>query len=487
MKNWDGRKVLVIGAARQGVALARYLGTHGAKVILNDCQPTEELSNAQKALEDVSIEWVFGGHPINLLQGVNLVCPSGGIPLTLPIISEAQRLGVPLSNDSQIFLEATPCPVVGITGSAGKTTTTTLVGRMMQSAVELLNNGAKQQFSDTKLAKWPLKATSKIWVGGNIGAPLISSVDEMKPDDLAIMELSSFQLELMTASPQIAVVLNVTPNHLDRHRTMDRYISAKARILEYQSKANWAVLNRDDRVSWDMVGLVRGSLISFGLGELIPKQTGIFLRGQDIVFLDLNGSETTLMTRKDILLRGEHNLFNVMASCAVGSAIGIPAGAMRLGVEGFDGLPHRLEFVRSWGGARWFNDSIATAPDRAIAAIRSFDEPIILLAGGRDKDLAWDEFAAIVRKRVSHLILFGEAAGRIYQSFSEYLIEEGSEHDSQFNVILCKNLEEAVKAASQVVSLGSIVLLSPGGASYDEFRDFEDRGEAFRRCVMQLQ
>jgi len=487
MIEWKDRKVLIIGAARQGVALARYLSMRGAKVVLNDIRTAKELTSAQKTLDDFPIEWVFGGHPLDLLDSIDLVCPSGGIPLTLPIVVEARRRGITLSNDSQIFLEATPCPVVGVTGSAGKTTTTTLISKMIKSEVDIFQEGIQQHTTATSLAKWSLKDSSKIWLGGNIGVPLISLIDNMQKDDIAIMELSSFQLELMTISPQVAVVLNITPNHLDRHQTMDRYLSAKARILEFQSAKDWGVLNREDWGSWKMTEIARGSLISFGIEEHFSGHNGVFLRDQEIIFRDIDGNESNLISKEDILLRGDHNLLNVMASCAVGRAIGISNDAMRSGLGGFEGIPHRLEFVRSWGGGRWFNDSIATAPDRTIAAIRSFDEPIILLAGGKDKDLPWNEFASVVRQRVKHLILFGESSKKILHSLSEDVEKDGSKQNSWCEVTLCKNLREAVELASKVVFPGSVVLLSPGGTSYDEFRDFEDRGEAFKRCVMQLQ
>jgi UDP-N-acetylmuramoylalanine--D-glutamate ligase len=486
-KDWNDQKVLIIGAARQGLALARYLGEHGAKVILNDRRQDGELSIDHNSLDSYQIEWALGGHPLDLLDGVDLVCPSGGVPLNLPLIEETQHRGIPLSNDSQIFIEATPCPVIGITGSAGKTTTATLVTRMLEAEVEIINTSPQQQTLKKPGDRLALNAASKIWVGGNIGQPLISSLHSMKPDDLAVMELSSFQLELMTKSPEVAGVLNVTPNHLDRHGSMDNYLSVKARILKFQTSEDWAVLCREDQGSWRMVHLVRGSLLSFGLKEPNPKHTGTFLRGDEIILQKSDGEEISLLSRKDIELRGSHNLLNVLAACALAYVVGISNEAMRLGVVGFEGIPHRLEFVRSWGGAIWINDSIATSPDRAIAAVRSFEEPIILLAGGKDKNLPWEEFVSVIEERVNYVILFGESAEKIYRVFSSIQNNEEQKQRSRCKVILRKHLHEAIEAARQVVFPGSVVLLSPGGTSYDEFNDFEERGEAFKRCVMQLQ
>ncbi len=458
---WRGKRVVVLGAARQGVALARYLLQQGAFVVLSDLRPIQELGWAVQTLAELeaavgrTVEWVCGGHPLSLLDGVDLLCLSGGVPLQQPIVTEARQRGVPLSNDSQIFLEATPARTVGITGSAGKTTTTTLVGRMAQAAVQQ--------------SAWK----GRVWVGGNIGLPLISLVDQMRPGDLAVMELSSFQLEIMTRSPQVAAVLNITPNHLDRHETMQAYTAAKARILAYQSADDIAVLNRDDPGAWSLAGMVRGALLGFGLHPW-REFAGTYVRDGALVLWD-GIAETELMKQADIRLRGEHNLANVLAACAIAHAVGIPLAAMRAGMEGFMGVEHRLEYVRTWGGADWYNDSIATAPERAMAAIRSFVEPLVLLAGGRDKNLPWDEFARLVRQRVDHLIVFGEAADKIAGAVGE-----------GHPVIRCQNLEQAVHAAASVVRPGDVVLFSPGGSSFDEFRDFEERGECFKRLVMQL-
>ena len=467
--------MVILGAARQGIALTRYLAQHGARVILNDRHSETELQTARAALADLEsqIRWVSGGHPLELLEGADLLCVSGGVPLTLRLVVEARQRGIPLSNDSQIFLEASVCRVIGITGSAGKTTTTTLVGRIAQAA----------------LAAGRL--SGKVWVGGNIGVPLIGVLDEMSAKDLAVMELSSFQLELMTRSPQVAAVLNITPNHLDRHGSMAAYTAAKAQILAYQSSEDSAVLGRDDPGAWSLRGQVQGRLVSFGLSEspLVVTGTGetqadVFSRDGELWFRQ-GGQLTWLMSRSAVVLRGDHNLLNVLAACAISLAAGIPERALEAGVRGFGGVAHRLEFVRSWGGADWYNDSIATAPERTIAAIRSFTEPLVLLSGGRDKDLPWEELAALIRRRVDHLILFGEAAEKIIQALESELVQSESP-DRTLSVTRCPGLRQAVLAASQVVQPGDVVLLSPGGTSFDEFADFEERGECFRQLVMQL-
>jgi UDP-N-acetylmuramoylalanine--D-glutamate ligase len=426
MQDWRGKRVLVIGAARQGKALSSYLARHGASVILNDQRPPEALLNEQKTLlqevQNVSgtIEFVFGGHPVWLINDIDLVCPSGGVPLTLPMLLEARERGLPFSNDSQIFLEAAPCPVIGITGSAGKTTTATIIGRM--AAIHL------KQKSDNG---------GRVYTGGNIGDPLINYLDDMNDRDLAVVELSSFQLELMTVSPGIAAVLNITPNHLDRHATMEEYTAAKARILEFQDKNDIAVLNREDPTAWSLVEKVqsRECLHSDCTNPWMIFQV-CMLR---IIGLQLEKMRENLICfpSSSIGLRGEHNLLNVLAACAVGKAAGFPKEAIQAGIEGFNGVAHRLEFIRHWKGADWYNDSIATAPERSMAAVRSFSEPLILLAGGRDKNLPWQEFACLVNQRVEHLVIFGEARQKIAGAVEAYRADNVHTLDS---IVQCAGL-----------------------------------------------
>ena len=476
MKDWKGKLVVIVGAARQGLALARYLLLHGARVTLNDHQHAEALTAAQRSLSDLvdaglPLTWVCGGHPLDLLDGADLVCVSGGVPLDLPLLAAAQARHIPLTNDSQIFMQNVPCKIIGITGSAGKTTTTTLVGRIAQAA-------------ETAVSAVPA-ATRRVWVGGNIGSPLISVIDEMSPADLAVVEFSSFQLELMDRSPQIAVVLNVTPNHLDRHGTMEAYTAAKARILQFQDSQGVVVLGRDDPGAWALRRLAHGQVFSFGLSPLPDGQPGSFVDQRGICLrLQTDREAVPVLALDQISLRGEHNLLNVMAACTIIGAAGLSLDAIQKGVQGFGGVPHRLEFVRSWGGADWYNDSIATAPERAMADIRSFDEPLVLLAGGRDKDLPWEEFAHLVRRRVDHLVVFGEAAPKILAALqADAVTGNNSGHPT---ITRCAGLHEAVQAAAQIVQPGDVVLLAPGGTSFDEFKDFEQRGEYFAQWVKEL-
>ncbi len=356
-------------------------------MFVSDMKSETALEGALKEMEDLSVSYVFGEHPLSLLDGTEALFLSGGVPIDLRIVSEAVSRGIQLSNDSQMFIDLCPAPVIGITGSAGKSTTTELVGRMAKEAGKRNNTRA--------------------WVGGNIGRPLLKDIDRINGEDWAVMELSSFQLELMVSSPHIAAVLNITPNHLDRHKTMQAYQEAKARILAFQAEDDIAVLNRDDVRSWALKSDVKGRLLAFSLRELGDEE-GTFVASDQVWFRE-SGRDVSICPLSVISLRGRHNLENVLAACAIAVGAGFPVEAMKEGLRGFIGIEHRLEFVRRIKGVDWYNDSIATSPQRAIAAMKSFDEPIVLLAGGRDKDLPWEEFARFVTDKVDHLILFGEA------------------------------------------------------------------------------
>jgi len=462
MTNWNGTRILILGAARQGLALARWLARHGSHVTLSDSRSAQELASAQASLADVDVTWALGGHPLELLDKTDVLCLSGGVPLTLPIVQEAVKRGIPLSNDSQIFMEAAPCKTIGITGSAGKTTTTTLVGEMAKKSI---------QNSEFKILN--------CYVGGNIGDPLINYVDDMQAGDLAIMELSSFQLDQMTISPDIAAILNITPNHLDRHGTMQAYTGAKARIFDFQSEKDTAILGRDDAGAWGLRSRVKGRLLAFSLQDLDEGLNGAYLQ-DGLLSLRDGYAYVPLVMREKVPVRGDHNIANVLAAFAVGHAAGFKLDAMLQAVEEFRGVPHRLELVRELRGARWYNDSIATAPERTMAAVRAFDEPIVLMLGGRDKNLPWDVLAKLVCKRVDHLVLFGEAGEMIGKTVAS--LPEGRGVD----IRRADTLEGAVALAAEVASAGDVVLLSPGGTSFDEFKDFAERGEAFRKWVQKL-
>lgn len=458
MRNWEDRQVVVLGLARQGKALARFLAERGARVIVSDLKSSDELAGAMEEMKELDIEYVLGGHPMGLLMGTSQIYLSGGVPSDLAIIEHAVEEGIFISNDSQLFMELCPAPVIGITGSAGKSTTTALVG---------------------EIAKLAMSATGRVWVGGNIGHPLLLDLPSIHPNDWVVMELSSFQLEWMTTSPTIAAVLNISPNHLDRHRTMEAYLAAKAKIMDFQDEQEIAVLGKDSPDAWRLRDRVKGRLLTFGMNKEKVEE-GTF-PDREKIWLKKDGQEKQICSVESIPLRGRHNQENVLAACAIAAGAGFPLEVMEAAIREFKGLPHRLEFVRQIRGVNWYNDSIATSPERAVASIRSFSEPIVLLAGGKDKDLPWEEFAEVVSRRVNHLVLFGQAAEKIGAA-----IEDISDRESLDSIEMHTTFEEAVVAASRLARSGDIVLLAPGGTSFDQFRDFEERGERFRQLVNEL-
>ncbi len=463
-------RVVIVGLARQGMALARFFCARGAHVVVTDLRPADQLQEEMAALGGLPISYVLGGHPFTLLDGCDMVCLSGGVPPETPLPQEARRRGIPLSNDSLLTLRLAPAPVIGVTGSSGKTTTTTIAGEMLRAA---------------KL---------RTWVGGNIGTPLIDRIEEVRPEDRLLLELSSFQLQLFDASPQVSAVLNVTPNHLDRHPSMAHYVAAKTNILRWQRADDVAVLGVDDPVTgqWWRSGRVEVEAgkgqraVSFGLsarrvGFSVRSDLaeGAFLHEASLIWRD--GTREHQVCRQDrVRLLGLHNTANVLAACATAGTAGAPVEAMREVAVTFAGVAHRLELVREYRGVRWYNDSIATAPERVIAALSAFEAPIVLLAGGRDKHLPWDEAVDLMLEKARHVILFGEAADLIAGQ-----IEMRGQVDGP-SVALCTCLGQAVELAAQVAEPGDVVLLSPGGTSFDAYRDFEERGERFRQLVEAL-
>lgn len=474
-KDWRGSKIVIIGAARQGLALTRYFANKNTQIVLMDTKPLRELKPVQEAITQLEtggskISLIAGENPVEVLKGANAVFVSGGVPLDTPIVQMAIKDEIPVLNDTQEFLDRVSCKVVGITGSAGKTTTTTLVGRIAEAAIR-----NQPEFRD-----------SKVWVGGNIGNSLIDEVDKIKEKDFVILELSSFQLELLKSSPEVAAFLNIKPDHLDRHATMKDYLAAKVHILAYQHGSDFAVLGRDDPIVSKLRDKTPGQILTFGLTPLPADESGTYIKNDQIFIRhlvrgEINSSrkykDIPLVDLNCIKLRGPHNLLNVMAACVIADILGIGVQSIQEGVCNFEGVPNRLEFVREWRGSKWFNDSIATTPERAIAALESFDEPLILLAGGRDKNLYWDEFARVVKDKVKYLLLFGEAGAKIRGYFGG---------DSNLSIFSFRHLEDAVNFAAEIALEGDIVLLSPGGTSFDEFANYEERGKYYKQLVRKL-
>lgn len=458
MTDLSGKHVIVLGFARQGKALARWLPDQGAKVTISDSRNMGDIADDMIDFFGAPVEFALGGHPLELLDTADLICVSGGVALDIPFLQTAVERGIPLTNDANLFLERCPAMVIGITGSAGKTTTTTLVGKMCAA------DGRKT------------------WVGGNIGEVLLDDLSQIAEDDIVVMELSSFQLELATVSPDIAAILNITPNHLDRHKTMQNYVAAKANIFAHQAGDDLVILGGDNATTLALGDLAPAQVGYFSAQRMVSN--GAFLLGNRLAVVGSSsptGAARVVCEKDEIKLRGEHNVSNVLAACALAGAAGINPESMRKVILEFRGVAHRLEVVAEIEGVTWINDSIATAPERVVAAMRSFEEPIILLAGGKDKDLPWAEMAGVAVERCKAVIAFGEHGPTIGQIVS--YARRGKMGGRLENVEVVASLEDAVQLAEKFATGGEVVLLSPGGTSFDAYKDFAERGEHFRKLV----
>lgn len=449
-ERYAGKRVTVVGLAREGLSLVRFLVGAGAQVTANDRARSDSLAETLSSLNGLPVTFALGGHPLEVFLDAEELFVSPGVPQELPALVEARRRGVPISSETQLFFELCPGRIVGITGSAGKTTTTALVGEMLRHA------------------------GLPVHVGGNIGVPLLDRLDEIKPDGWVVLEMSSFQLETLPYSPPIGAILNITPNHLDRHSDMRSYTAAKLNILRHQRPEDQAILSADDEVTSCLQCV--GAPLWFSLQRPVE---GSYLEG-DRVMVRRGVATDVAYSVSDVHLRGRHNLANAVAAVAIASAAGVRPHAMAAAVRGFRGVPHRLEQVGEIGGVSFFNDSIATAPERSIASIHSFDVPVVLIAGGRNKRLPMESWAEVIRLRARALVLMGESADEIERAVA------GVPGSAVPPILRASSMDESVRLAHSAALPGEVVLLAPGCTSFDMYRDFEERGEHFRECVRDL-
>lgn len=450
-----GKAVVVIGMARSGIAAARFLLARGARVTVNDAQPEERMSGEQSEtlaeLRHSGIEVVTGGHPDELFARADLVVVSPGVPLAIPPLIKAREAGIEIIGEVELAARSLRGRIVGITGTNGKTTTTTLIG-------EILAGGGLP-----------------VHVGGNIGTPLVELVDREAPGDWIVAELSSFQLEAVDQlHVSVAVMLNITPDHLDRYPSMEEYAEAKANILRRQVPSDTAVLNADDARVRGFAARTPARVVLFRVkGELAE---GIFLRGESVVYRDGRGGEQILVERRDIPLPGLHNLENVMAALAVGLVCGVDLDSMRRSIRAFKAVEHRLEPVAEIEGIRFYNDSKATNVDAAIQSLTSFDGQVTVILGGKDKGSDFTPLVPLVRDRCDQVILIGSAAEKIAAAL-----------EGIAPLHRCATLEEAVRLAFTLSRPGGVVLLAPACASFDMFQNYEHRGRVFKQAVSDLQ
>ncbi len=441
------RRVLVVGLGKSGVAACALLRARGAEVVANDRRSRAELDSELGELGEL----VTGSHPIELVHDVDFIVLSPGVPLTLPLLVEARRRSIPIWSELELGFRHVSGPVVAVTGTKGKSTTATLIRDMLRASGR-----------EARLA-------------GNIGAPLSAELDGSTEETVFVVEVSSFQLETIDSfRPQIAVLLDVSPDHLDWHPTFDEYLRAKARIFENQRKDDWAVVYGGNPLTVTMASKGKSRKVYFDLdclGEMYPH---VHKEGPWIVWHD-DGEATPLASLDELTVPGEHNRVNAMAASATAALLGVSGDALEEAIEQFEGLPHALERVAEIDGVRFYNDSKATNIQAVRAALESFDGPVVLILGGRFKGGDFRDLRKAAARSVKHVLAIGESREQVKAALEDVATVE-----------VCDDLESAVQKAHASAVKGDVVLLSPAGSSFDMFRDYRERGERFRQIVHRL-
>jgi UDP-N-acetylmuramoylalanine--D-glutamate ligase len=443
------KRVLVVGLGRSGVASALFLKDRGARVTVSDTKSPDQLREEIPILLDHGITVETGGHGERTFRGQDLIVVSPGVPVDAPPLVQARASGEPVIGEIELAARHLPGPIVAITGSNGKTTTTTLAGAILRAG-----------------------GLSTL-VGGNIGTPAISLVAEAKPNTVVVLEVSSFQLETtQTFRPRVAVILNVTPDHLDRHRTFQAYVEAKARIFESQQASDFAVLNEDDPTCLTLGERTRAQVFWFSRKKEVKQ--GAWVHDGQILFRDSRGQREIILV-SEIPLKGAHNLENVLAAVCTGALMGCQPGPINQAIRGFQAVEHRLEYVATIKGVDYYNDSKATNVDATMKALESFPANIHLILGGKDKGSDYTVLNDLLRARVKRVYTIGAAAEKI-----EAHIKGAAE------IVHAETLENAIRRASAVAQPGDVVLLAPACASFDQFQSYNHRGGVFKQVVRNL-
>ena len=453
----SGKRVTVLGLGVEGIDLVRFAMARGAHVTVSDRRPADRLTKAINEISDLPVELSLGSNHTSDIFEADAVFVSQGVPLDLPGLVQAHNDGTTISSMLKLFLELCPGPVVGITGSNGKTTTTALIGEMFRQ------DGLPH------------------FVGGNIGVGLLEHLPEISPYTWAIIEISHTQLQMADRSPHIACVLNVTPNHLDRF-SWERYRELKRNILAHQGPEDYAILSHDDAETRAMAETVIGQRLSFSLSSEIPDD-GIYVR-EGWAIWRRHHTDEPLFPINSLALRGVHNQANAIAAAACAATCGVSQPAIARAVSSFKGVPHRLEKVATARNVDFYDDSIGTTPDRTLAGLQSFNRPIVLLLGGREKNLPMEDLAKEAGSRCRAIIFFGEAGGKFEKVVTNTMRRLPPANRPQ--TMRMSNLAEAVEAASKLAKDGDAVLLSPAASSFDAYNNFQERGQHFRSLVQDI-
>lgn len=446
-----GRQIAVIGAGVSNMPLIERLREAGLSVVVHDKKTEAELGAQYEALTKLGAALVLGEHYLDHLPE-DVIFRTPGVHPEHPALREARKAGGLVTSEMELFFELCPCPVIGITGSDGKTTTTTLTCEILK------------------------RAGHTVHLGGNIGRPLLPDVEKITPNDLAVVELSSFQLMDMRRSPSCAAITNLTPNHLDYHGTFEEYVEAKTAIFRFQLPGGRLILNRDDPVTHSLA-LPEGAKVCWTSKTSTPLN-GVFLRTDGMICISDAGNVRELLPQQEIRIPGAHNVYNIMMAAALVQGLAADADICSVARE-FGGVEHRIEFVREKDGVCYYNDSIASSPTRTIAGLQSFDQKLILIAGGYDKHLDYTVLAEPICDHVKTLILTGATASKIRAAVEQTECQKP-------DILEAADLADAVQQAAHSAGTGDIVILSPASASFDCFRNFMERGDRFKALVHAL-
>lgn len=456
-KNYiKNKRVAVLGIGISNTPLIKYLCNLGVNVTAFDMAERDKLASSMKELEGLDVEYVLGNNYLCYLKGFDVIFKTPKVRYDIPeLVSERER-GAWVTSEMEVFVDLCPARIFGITGSDGKTTTTTLIYNMIK----------EEGYS--------------CYLGGNIGIPLLFKIDEINADDIVVLELSSFQLHTMQKSPNISVVTNISPNHLDVHKSMQEYVEAKRNIIRYQNKSDIAVLNADNSYTKQFGVDTHAKVLWFS--RLHPVECGAYVQNGEIIYTD--GSKyDKVIDVSDIILPGNHNIENYLAAiCAVKGYV--DNQTIKKVSNTFKGVEHRIEFVREVNGVKYYNDSIGTSPTRTIASINAFKQKVVLIAGGYDKHIPYNEMGPVLVDKAKALILLGATAPRIKEAFEHEVDKTGKGLD--IPVFICNSMEQAVQKAAEISGKGDIVLMSPASASFDMYKNFEERGRHFKSIVYSL-